>query len=312
MSGLECERIQNPLCGREDKLGRYAQLEFSAANGLTTVSYAEFRKAYRLSGKQLAWTASWANGNPLFRILGCRLERSCRALERIVVEKPGRGLQRRIERGAILAGPVKQICKLVALIAILGSAFCVGAEEPQILKTWSFQGAEGTVNMQLTQTVGSDGKTATVLHIYSPDGAPRSVAKEAGFLSKVLDDLPKAGIGHQALDWISFRFNESKAVSKVATYAASSKRWRESVKTKNMSVVYPLVTSFLNASGAYEEWDRVFKQHGLTLKVAGVEEVIMEPFSKARASCPIGTDCTNLLVPKDALVQMNVDPITHP
>jgi hypothetical protein len=196
------------------------------------------------------------------------------------------------------------------LVAILGGASCMGAQEPQILKTWNFQGMKGTIDMRLTRSVSPGGNTATVLHIYSTDGTPRSVAEEAGFLAKVLDDLPKAGISVQSLDWISFRFNESEAVSKVAAYAASSKRWRESLKTKNLSVAYPLVTSFLNASGAYEEWDRVFKQHGLILKVAGVEEVIMEPFSQARASCPAGADCTNLLVPKDALVQMNVDPTT--
>jgi hypothetical protein len=210
-----------------------------------------------------------------------------------------------------LADPVKNVHKFVFLIAILCGTFRLGAEEPKILKTWSFQGKEGTVNIRLTRSVDTAGKTATVLHIYSPEGAPRSVAEEAGFLAKVLDDLPNAGIGHQSLDWISFRFNESEAVSKVATYAASSKRWRESLKAKNPSIVYPLVTSFLNSSRAYEDWDRVFEQHGLTLKVAGVEEVIMGPFSQTRASCPAGAVCTNLLVPKDALVQMNVDPIIH-
>lgn len=55
-------------------------------------------------------------------------------------------------------------------------------------------------------------RTATSLHVYSPDGAPRSVTQEAGFLRTALDDLPKAGISVQSLDWISFRCNESEAV----------------------------------------------------------------------------------------------------
>lgn len=119
---------------------------------------------------------------------------------------------------------MKKVYKFVFLIAILCGTFRLGAEESQILKTWSFQGKEGTVNIRLTRSVDSVRKTATVFHIYSPDGAPRSVAEEAAFLAKILDDLPNAGIDHQSLDWISFPFNESEAVSKVAVYAASSKR----------------------------------------------------------------------------------------
>jgi hypothetical protein len=210
-----------------------------------------------------------------------------------------------------LAYSIRQICTLLVLSAIFGAPLQSFADEPETQKTWTFQGRDGAVEIKLTRFVDKDGTTPTSLHIYSPDGKPRLVAEEAGFLAQVLDDLPKAGISVESLNWISFRFDESDAVSKVAVYAASSKQWRESLKTKNVSVVYPLVTSFLNASGAYAAWDRVFKQHGLTLKVAGVEEVIMEPFSRARASCPAGVDCKNLIVPRDALVQMNVSPITH-
>jgi len=209
-----------------------------------------------------------------------------------------------------LASSVKYVYKFMILIAILCGTFRLGAQEPQILKTWNFEGKAGAVNIRLTRAAGSAGKTATVLHIYSPNGTPRSVAEEAGFLAKVLDDLPNAGISAESLDWISFRFNEPEAVSKVAVYAVSSKQWRAALKTKSIPVAYSLVTSFLNESGAYGEWERVFRKHGLALKVVGVEEVIMEPFSKARASCPT-TDCSNLLVPKDALVQMNIEPIAH-
>jgi hypothetical protein len=206
---------------------------------------------------------------------------------------------------------MKQGWTIFAVLCIFAVRSLLIAEEPEKQKAWRFQGKAGAVEIKFTRFLNKDGTTPTSLQVYSPDGAPRSVAEEAAFLAAVLDDLPKEGISIQSLDWISFRFNESEAVSKVATYAASSKRWRESLKTKNMSVVYPLVTSFLNASGAYEEWDRVFKQHGLTLKVVSVEEVIMEPFSQAHASCPANANCKNLIVPMDALVQMNIVPIVH-
>ena len=206
---------------------------------------------------------------------------------------------------------MKWLVMLLIISAIFGASFGALADEPEIHKTWKFQGKRGAVEIELTRFVNSDGKKATSLHISSVNGGPRSVMEEAEFLAKVLDDLPSTGINAQSLDWISFRFNEPEAVSKVAAYAASSKQWRGALKTKSVSVAYPLVASFLNESDAYKEWDRVFRSHGLTLKVAGVEEVIMEPFSQAGASCPQATDCSNLLVPKDALVQMNIEPIAH-
>ncbi len=118
--------------------------------------------------------------------------------------------------------------------------------------------------MKLTQFVEKTGAKTTTLHIYSQGPSPRSVIEEAGFLATILEDLPKAGVSAESLGWISFRFNESQAVRRVAKYAASSRQWRGALRTKKVSVVYPLVTSFLNSSGAYKEWDRIFQQHGLS------------------------------------------------
>jgi hypothetical protein len=206
---------------------------------------------------------------------------------------------------------MKRMCILLVLAAICGTAFRSLADEPETLKTWRFQGKAGSVEIKLTLAIEKTGAKTTTLHVYSPDSSPRSVIEEAGFLAIVLEDLPKVGVTAGSLDWISFRFNEPEAVRRVARYAASSKRWRGALKTKNAPVIYPLVASSLNGSGAYKEWDQVFEQHGLRLKVAGVEEVIMEPFSQAGSVCPGSADCNLLMVPKDALVQMNVEPIIH-
>ncbi len=80
------------------------------------------------------------------------------------------------------------------------------------------------------------------------------------------------------------------------------------MKNKYPQVFYPLVTSFLNESHVYEAWDRVFRSHGLTLKIAGVEKVILERFVKTGAKCPDSMNCEHIWVPVDALVQMNVIP----
>jgi hypothetical protein len=198
---------------------------------------------------------------------------------------------------------------LLVLSAILGASFQSFAEEPELQKVWTFHGKESAVEVMLTRFVNKDGTKVTSLSIGSLDGEPRSVTEEAEFLAKVLDDLPKAGINAQSLDWISFRFNESEAVSKVAAYAASSKQWRGALKSRKNSVVYPLVTTFLNDSGAYKDWDRVFRSHDLTLRIAGVEKLILEPFPKSGAKCPPDVNCDHLSVPSDALVQMNVEPL---
>lgn len=211
----------------------------------------------------------------------------------------------------ILVYSIRQTCTLLTLSVILGAALQSVAEEPQTRKTWRFHGQEGEVEIELTRFVNRDGTTPTSLHIYSPNGMPRSVTEEAGFLATVLNELPSTGISVQSLDWISFRSNEPEAVSKVATCAAASKLWRESLTTKNASVLYPLVTSCLITSGAYDEWDRVFRGYGLTLKAVGVENVIMESFSRLHATCPAGARCKTLRVPADALAQMNVVRIAH-
>jgi hypothetical protein len=206
---------------------------------------------------------------------------------------------------------MKKVYRFVVLIAILGYVFRVGAEEPQILKTWSFQGKEGTVNMRLTRAVGSNGKTATVLHIYSPGGTIRSTPEEAKFLAEVLSDFQKMHIDVQSLDWMSFRLSEPEAIARLASFAASSRRWRKAVATNRAATYYPLVAPLLNESDAYKEWEQVFQQYNLALNVAGVEEVILEPFSKTQGTCRPTTTCGNLRVPTDALVQMNVTPIAR-
>lgn len=204
---------------------------------------------------------------------------------------------------------MNRIWTLLAAVAALAALLTASRNEPEAERTWRFQGKEGIVEVRLTlYASNNETKKIASLQIYSPDGVPRSVPEEAGFIATVLDNLPSVGVNLQSLDSISFRFSEPEAVKRVAAYAAPSKEWREALRTKRVSKIYPLVTSFLNKSHAYQEWDSVFKEHGLTIRAVGVEEVLVEPFSKAGVSCPTGMDCTNLLVPRDALVQMNITP----
>jgi hypothetical protein len=205
---------------------------------------------------------------------------------------------------------VNRMSTLLVLAAFCGISSAACAQSGEMTKRWSFQGKNATVEIELTQFPHGEGPTS--LQIFSQSESPRSVAEEAEFLATVLDSLPKMGTNAQSLDFVILRLNESEAIDRVASCAAASKQWRPALRAGSTAATYKLVTAFLNDCRAYREWDRIFAAHGLTLKVAGVEKVILEPFSKTAASCPPGAECTRLRVPTDALVQINIETANHP
>ena len=201
---------------------------------------------------------------------------------------------------------MKRMGVLLVLSAISGIAVPVSAEEPELTKTWDLQGKNCVVEIRLMRFAGRN----PLLEVYPRDGiGTPSVVEEAALLGTVLNALPKEGIDPQSLNFIQFRFREAEAVSRVAAHVSMSGKWRAALKTRADSVIYPLVTKFLNDSSAYAEWDRVLREHGLTENIAGVEKVMMEPFSRTNAICPQGANCNKLLVPMDAMVQMNLHKI---
>lgn len=203
----------------------------------------------------------------------------------------------------------RRVLVLIAFALVVTNAHSsLLAQDAKAMKTWTFHGRSGDTAIEATSWPNTDGTTRTTLSISSGYGVSRSVTEEANFLAVVLDDLPKEGLSDRYVTVIQLRLNESEARRRVAEYAAQSPTWRSSLKTRNLANVYSLVVSFMNASGAYAEWSEVFGRHGLKLKVVGVEEVMLEYFSKLDAECPAGANCRNLLVPSDALVQINVNP----
>lgn len=201
---------------------------------------------------------------------------------------------------------MKRMGVLLVLSAISGIAVPGSAEEPELTKTWDLQGKNCVIEIKLMRFAGRN----AVLEVYPRDGiGTPSVVEEAALLGTVLNALPKEGIDPQSLDFIQFRFLEEEAVSRVAAHVALSRKWRTALKTHAASVIYTLVTKSLNDSGAYAEWDRVLREHGLAENIAGVEKVMMEPFSRTHTMCPQGANCNRLLVPMDAMVQMNLHKI---
>ena len=177
----------------------------------------------------------------------------------------------------------------------------------EVKKEWTFKGENGDLQVSATSFPRDSGGRSTTIEIWASIGGSWTVAQEAAALDSVLSELPKAGFDTRSLSIILLRLNERDAISRLAAYAAESNIWRSELKTRSPAKYYPLIASFLNASGAYREWNDVFAKRGFALRVAGVEKVGVEAFSKSGAKCPTGTSCENLLVPNDALIQINVE-----
>ncbi len=202
--------------------------------------------------------------------------------------------------------------RLSAITLLLG-VLClewVSAEEPQLEKKWTFKGNSGAIDIVVTQFLHNGVKTASLV-VYSPDQGPRSISEEARFLSLVLDELPQDGVDLNALGWLSTRLDETDAPLRLAERAAQSSQWRSVTRSGNVPVLYSAVTTMLNDSYVFAEWDAVFRRHGLRLKVAGVEKVGVEPFSKTGAPCPRKVSCDHLRVPSMAEIQINISPMSQ-
>jgi hypothetical protein len=198
--------------------------------------------------------------------------------------------------------------RTLLILAFLCSAFSprsVLAQSTETKKEWHFPMGKGETVITLFTFPSESGKPFTSIEIYSTQEASPSLAEEARFLGNVLDDMPKG----TNLSFIQHRLSEPEARARLANYAAISKEWKRTVRTRNVSVVYPLVSTFLNKSDAYHEWSQVFRSHGLRLYVVGVEKLILEPFAKTGGACPTETNCLDLVVPEDAMIQMNIVPL---
>jgi hypothetical protein len=202
----------------------------------------------------------------------------------------------------------KRALAIVGLVSgVLGFNALI-AQSHETKKEWRFPMGSGETIIAASTFLGDNGKPFTSMEIYSTQGAAPTLSQEANFLGFVLDNLPKG----TNLSFIQSRLSESEARKRLAEFAAGSADWKRVARTGNVPVIYPLVIQLLNKSSSYREWNEAFLSRGMHLYVAGVEKVGLERFAKTGATCPAGTNCTNLVAPADAMIQMNIDPLaTH-
>lgn len=204
--------------------------------------------------------------------------------------------------------------KMRFVILILSTVQTSPTQEPGLQKIWTFKGHDSTLNISVESFPKQGGGFLRSLSIYLDTPGTWTVAEEAASIDSVLDELSKQGLNTNSLSTIHLRLKEPDARRRLAEYAAKSDSWRNeyqsAVKSRNLPrFFYPVVTSALNVSGAYREWDAVFGKRNLTIIVAGVEKVGFEPFRESGAQCPAGLKCDHLRVPNDAMVQINIEPL---
>jgi hypothetical protein len=179
------------------------------------------------------------------------------------------------------------------------------ADEPTKQQTWSFQGQSGTVKIKASQY---DNEPSTALDLWVETGQS-GIEEEGRFLSFVLIELPKSGFEVSSLSILLFRLDQTDADKRIAPYAAKSKSWNSAARARSARVTYPAVTAMLNDSGVFKGWFDLFRANGIDGKVAGIEKLGMNRFRETGATCPAAVDCSRVLVPATALVQINFQPL---
>ncbi len=194
------------------------------------------------------------------------------------------------------------------VLFIFAGILCVSAAAQKGItkKDWAFKSNHGTLLISAITSLNESGKREITLNITPSIYGSWTVTEEATALSRVLDELPKAGYDIRNLASIRLRMGERDAQQMIATQAALSRAWRIALKSKSTSDTDPAMVALINQSNAYDDWNNIFNQRGLELKAIGVENVELEAFSKSGATCPTGGNCDKLLVPADAYVQMTV------
>ena len=207
-----------------------------------------------------------------------------------------------------MSNPANRNCATVLLLFLVSIATTSGATEPVKERTWSFQGQHGTVRIRASEykrdTVH---KPSTALDLWVEDG--RSGTEEEGrFLSFVLTEFSKSGFDVSSISILMFRLDQTDADKRLAPYAAKSKQWNSVARARSARITYPVVTELLNESGVFQEWFATFRAHGLEGDVSGIEKLGMTTFRATGAVCPATLNCSRVLVPATALVQVNLHP----
>lgn len=159
---------------------------------------------------------------------------------------------------------------LFLLLAALSASQC-GADtlQPVSQRDWKFPVAHGSVTVRLTTTPSTDdGKSVYVLQIIAGKAAP-SVVDEAAFLKAVTIAMQSEGMSPTRVVAINLELREPDVSKQLSMAAYESKEWRNAKPSDYGAIVAKL----LNSVRAYDAFNQLFGQYGLTVEVAHAEYI---------------------------------------
>jgi hypothetical protein len=159
---------------------------------------------------------------------------------------------------------------LFLLLATL-SAYQCGADtlQPISQRDWKFPMADGSVTVRLTSTPSTDdGKAVYALQIIAGRAKP-SVDDEAAFLKTVTVAMQSEGMSPTRIAAINLELREPDVSKQLSMAAYESKEWRDA-KASDYGVI---VAKLLNSVRAYDAFNQLFGQYGLTVEVTRAEYI---------------------------------------
>lgn len=143
------------------------------------------------------------------------------------------------------------------------------ALQPTAQRDWTFPVDHGSVIIRLTSSASTiSDKPIYALQIIVGKAAP-SVADEAAFLKTVTAAMQSDGMSPTRIAAIILDLREPDASKQLSTAAYESKEWRDA-KPSDYGVV---VTKLLNSIRAYDAFNQLFAQFGLSLEVSHAEYI---------------------------------------
>jgi hypothetical protein len=153
-----------------------------------------------------------------------------------------------------------------ALVAYSCSADTV---QPISQRDWSFPIANGPVIVRLTSTLSTeDGKPIYALQIIAGRASP-TVVNEAVFLNAVTSSMESEGMPPTRITAINLELREPDVSKQLSMAAYRSQEWRDA----KVSDYGPIVARLLNSIRAYDSFNHLFGQYGLTVEVAQAEYI---------------------------------------
>ncbi|GEM_PF-4189246 len=142
--------------------------------------------------------------------------------------------------------------------------------QPTFKKEWTFRTKMSKTEVIIGVVRPPNDEKALGMSLYSPKASEfdLTLAEEAGFVDKVLRELPSVGADPRALSYIVTDIHQQDVMVNLALAAARSPRSKTRIGW---------ATALLNESHAFDPLNAVLKPYGLHIgTIGGVEEFIVE------------------------------------